>query len=196
MIIINPFFIFDSGIQTIIGRIKMLAYIQASILAPIAVWLILQYRKKLMIYTVAATIPLVITSATAPLPFGMQPDYLAEREWLLQNLSENRKELQNIPIIIAPHGEQFLVTYILNVVSQQRPPTETHYNPVYWLIHDINGRNIDGVATRLEGGFGDYGTVIIEEKALYNYLKSVDSATYRSLVRSNDHLRKFQNSLE
>jgi hypothetical protein len=196
LIIINPFFIFENGLQTIVGRIKVLAYIQAAILAPIAICLILQYQKKLILYVVALITPLMLMSTLSPLPAGLQAEYMTDRQQLLQSLSEHRQQLQNIPIIIAPHGEQFLVTHVLNIQSQQRPPEKGNYESVYWLIHYAERKNINGVLAKFRTADNNYDTIIIEEESLFNYLQSLDSDTYQQLISSNDHLRIFKkNSL-
>ncbi len=193
LIILNPFFAFENGLQTIIGRLKVIAYIQAATSVPIAIWLILHYRKELIIYAGALTIPLILMTAFSPLPYGAGTEYLASRQRLLQSLSSHRQELQNIPLIIAPHGEQFLVTYVLNVPSQQRLPEKDSYASVYWLVHNVGKSNINGIFIGLEGEPNENDTLIIEEKVLFNYLQSVDSATYRRLVSSNEHLRRLLN---
>jgi len=129
-ITLNPFFVYDYGWQTIIGRLKGLAYIQAALMVPLTIWVLREKRKELTIYALAIVFPLILMSAFSPPPYGMQPEYLRRRQQLMQYLLEVRSFSQKIEMVIAPHGDQFLVTHLLKVPSQQVPSEPNSYKTV------------------------------------------------------------------
>ncbi len=147
LLTLNPFLSSDLGFSSLGGRLRVLSFIQVAILVPGAVLLVNERWKekkinRLLLGLIAAIIlPMLIWSYSLPLPRGIQKDFLETRENMIQGLENNKQNLDKDSIIIANHGQQFLVTAITGITSQQTYPKDTENKPIYWLV--------EGVATTL-----------------------------------------------
>lgn len=133
---LNPFLNHRTGVQGIFGRLDTLAFIQAALAAPLSLYLLPINRLILLklVFTICV-VGLVSWSYFAPLPLGSRPEYIDRREKLIEELPDLAKGLCEQPLIIAKHGEQFVVTYILGFPSRQ---AKYHKHPAhcrYWLIY-------------------------------------------------------------
>ena len=187
LVSLNPFISSAFGFATIGGRLRLLAYIQAAILVPGVVWLLSEKFKRIHWYVAIVVIPLMVWSFVNPLPIGAQPAYLERRERLIEGLKANSLQLGPNPIIIAPHGEQFVVTYVTGLPSQQRYPKEAGYDSVFWLLNLVPPTFIDSSMQMIaKDKVGSY-TVLVKDGP--EFRQRLNSPEVRQLLRAgNRHL--------
>jgi hypothetical protein len=135
---LNPFLNHERGVLGIVGRFDVLVFLQIATGLPIFTALFLEKAKVFTLITDLLCVLLIIYGYFLPVPLAMRADYLQQRENLIEKLPQLRDETCDNSLIIAQHGEQFLVTSILGISSQQKMPKENVYDCVYWLIHNGN----------------------------------------------------------
>jgi hypothetical protein len=91
MVTLNPFFNAQAMLSSVAGRSRVFSYIQVALLVPGLIWLAVSVRREAAIYVGAVFIPLLILSALAPLPYGLQPEFLARRGKLIQSTQDSFK---------------------------------------------------------------------------------------------------------
>lgn len=192
---LNPFLIGENNWLLIAGRAKGLMYVQSALIVPFAFWMVLSHYKILRAYLCAILLPLITVSLFTPLPAGAQDKFINKREKLLVNLSSQRDRLQDLPIVIAPHGDQFLVTYILGVASQQRRPQLKESSEVYWLLRNVERPYPNSEIVFVEDDTSKLGTVIIVESALHSYLQTISDLEKKQLFLLNSHLANLNRAI-
>ena len=138
VIILNPFLNPEIGLGGVAVRFRVLSHVGAALLVPASISFVYLLRREAAVYLGAVFLPLLILSALAPLPYGLLPEYLARRERLVESLKFHSPELTQNSIVIAPHGDQFVVTATTGVPSQQRPPQNRQYDKIYWLLNEVS----------------------------------------------------------
>jgi hypothetical protein len=189
LVTLNPFFNAQAMLSGVAGRSRMFSYIQVAILVPGLIWLVSQVRREAAIYVGAVFIPLLILSAVAPLPYGLRPEYLTRREALLQSLKTHSGEVAPNSIIVAPHGDQFVITQTIGIPAQQKPPVSSNYGTVYWLLNDIKSQSLmSGGIVLIRNGPGV--TILVDDAVLQRWLSAMSEPEKLSLMRTNAHLQK------
>jgi hypothetical protein len=190
LIPLNPYLNHDTAFQGTIGRLGSLIYIPAAILLPGLLWLSAPLHRRAGLLVLAACAASMLLSVMAPLPHGLRPEYRAGRESLIRQLPAQRALLCETPLVIAQHGEQFVVTALLGVPSQQRPPSEARYGCVYWLLHHVPQSVLPGGQNVLDAdGFGRV-TAFVSDEDLRLILRDAPDEARRQVVMSNPHLRE------
>jgi len=136
---LNPSLNHQTGFNKIVGRLDTLVLLQAATAAALSISLLRQTYNSII--TVSANmifLGLLCWSYFMPLPVGLRKEYLQEREILINQLKNTERVFCNTPLIIAPHGKQFVVTYFLGVPSQQDQPVNSDNNCVYWLVEETD----------------------------------------------------------
>ena len=110
------------------------------------------------------------STSKLPTSQGLDPEYLRAREALVHEIQSMRQQLCDDPIVIAPHGTQFLISAVLNVPSQQKPPTTRAYGCVYWLV-----RQNERVA-------------LLNESEVKSLITSIDRSEMQGFLKTNPHL--------
>ena len=195
VITLNPFLDPERGWLSVAGRLRGLTYIQASIIVPGLVWYLLSIRREIAFYVLAAASALMVFSITTPLPRGMQLNYLREREQLMDTLPTSRANLGENPIVIAAHGEEFMVTALLGVPSQQTPPVTSQYENIYWLIHYWTNKELTASTIVIKPDSPSTATVFIEDHELRQQVDEMDALQRRRLFAMNPHLARLYNSV-
>ncbi len=113
LITINPFLNSDPQLPTVSGRLGLLAYLLVAILLPGFFWLIVSNHKASTLYIAAAILPLLFFNLRAPIPPGLRDDYLRRRQLLIQSLPVIPGHPDKEPLVMAAHGDQFVVTSTL-----------------------------------------------------------------------------------
>ncbi len=187
VVTLNPFLNEANGWMGIVGRLRGLTYLQVAIILPGVIWLTFSAWPKALFYVLAVVPPFAILSALSPLPFGLRSEYLMRREQLARQLPQHSGELSEQSLIIASHGDQFLVTSILRVPSQQLTPESAGHSSVYWLLETpkFDAPAIDSVVA---AEHQTSRTILVEDQALRSYLMSATDAQKRSLVSFNRQL--------
>jgi hypothetical protein len=136
LISVNPLLNPMRDLDSVFGRLKALTYIQIALLVPGLIWVVqVSYRKWLPYSAIA--LPLVMVCIYSGPPPSMSDAFLARRTSIVKNLPAFREHLCATPVIIATHGDQFLVTAVLGVSSQKEWPPESKYQCTYWLLNMV-----------------------------------------------------------
>lgn len=191
LVFLNPFLNHHTGFQGIAGRLSSILYIQAALLFPIVIGLLSPVYRHAHLLAIAACGLLLLASVIAPLPHGATTQFLARREQLIQQLPAHRQGLCDAPIIIAQHGEQFVVTSVLGVPAQQRPPSTTQYKCTYWLLHRVQNTLVQSGQDILFSEESGFVSVLIEDGELRSLLSQITADEYRQLLAANPHLRMY-----
>jgi hypothetical protein len=80
------------------------------------------------------------------------------------------------------------VTSLLGVSSQQRPPAETRYECVYWLLHRIPKAALTGGQSVFDADEYGRATALVSDGELRRMLRESPDETRRHLVAANPHL--------
>lgn len=190
LVVLNPFLNPERGWLSVAGRLRGLTYILVAVLVPSFICLLARVRRIFIPYAIVCILPLLLVSARMPLPRGMQPAYISERERLLLNLSLHQKELGELPIVIAAHGDEFVVTYALGIPSQQRPPTDIRYKSVYWLLHFLPKKAVSSSTINLFSDGQDTCTALVKNEELPQTLNSLEAFDRQRLFAINPHLSR------
>lgn len=187
LITVNPF-LNNKGAMNFTWRLSTLAYIQVAILVPGLIWLVLSLRRESAILIAAFVLPLMIGSARYSLPYGMRPEYLSQRAELLRRLPFFRQQLEQTSLVISPHGEQFIVTSVLGIASQQHWPDNNTYQPIYWLLHHVEPRfYTSSMILLMKENDGSY-TMLAKDADVQQRLAAITDIERKRLFMSNPYL--------
>lgn len=180
---LNPFLNHRTGVMGIVSRLDTLAFMQAALAAPLAIKLLAERRKVLRFAGIICIIGLLVWSYSKPLPIGMQNEYVTRRERLIKDLPNLGSDLCDRPLIIARHGDQFLVNYILGIPSQQKFPENLVNKCIYWLIDQRKAVTNYETETIDEQEF-----ILIEDARLRPLMPYFSESEKHRLIRENPHL--------
>jgi hypothetical protein len=185
---LNPFLSNERGWFGITGRLSGLTYLQLAVLIPGLFVLLPADAGNTRKYLAWLCGPVLILTLFTPLPVGLSPSYLRNRAEMIQNLRRFQQTLGETPIVIAAHGDQFLITALLNVPSQQRAPTDGRYGTVYWLLHYVKSDLLDASSSYVARDRDESFTVFIKDNDLQQILRRFDFSEFQDLLRHNPHL--------
>lgn len=179
---LNPFLNHQTGFHRVFGRLDILVFVQAAIAVPLSISLATKNLKLFIRLLVAAPFAgLLCWSYLVPPPVGLSKEYLEERQALIRQLQTTPHLFCDKPLIIAPHGKQFVVTSVLGIPSQQTPPGENLYQCIYWLVQK-------GDRTSPE-------FVLIEDSEFRKIVSSLSAEDLEKLISSNPHLNRFKRKI-
>lgn len=185
---LNPFLNNNKGWLGITGRLSALTYILIAILVPGLFFLIHSNRRWIVRSIACAVGLLLVMTLFTPLPLGLSRDYLANRSEMIKNLPTYSHTLGDSPIVLAVHGDQFVVTSILGVPSQQKVPDGSQYRSLYWLLHHVEPSIVNGTMLVVAQDSGEFRTVLVESNDLTLLIRSLPADRLRHLIQSNPHL--------
>lgn len=188
---LNPFLDHTKGFLSIVGRFDSLAFLQTAIVIPTLFAILIKHsRRGALIFSLIFSI-LLFWSFFTPLPLAMRKGYLQKREKLVQELPEMRKKMCIKPLVIAKHGEQFLVTAISGISSQQKIPVHNEYECVYWLIHQPEIEYSLIFAESVVSVSGDF--ILVKDSAMRKAFEEMNNEERRLFMLSNPHLQELIN---
>lgn len=190
LITLNPFLNHDVRQFGIIGRLDHLMYIQVAILVPGLIWLILHFYRKAVTAALTLTLIFVAASLISALPRGLQPQYLLEREQMIEALPEQRQQLDVNSLVIAQHGDEFVVTWALGIPAQQRWPENAQGRSVYWLLHDVSGEALRPYMIAVMNEGMDSCLALIKQDDLIQWLNTMTRGERERLLGKNLHLKR------
>jgi hypothetical protein len=196
LVILNPFLVSANGWIGYAGRLGGLAYIQNSILLPGLLWQVMLARRDTLLYAVAVVSPLVILNARAASPAWLQDAPLAQRAVLIEELQANRGRLSPTSIVIAPHGDEFVLRHVLGVASQQRPPARAEGYTVFWEFNRVERSDLIPSMIVLPTGSDNVFNVIIEDGDSRRWVASLPDDRRRRLLTANPHYLAAYRSLD
>jgi hypothetical protein len=185
IISVNPLLSPLKDWDSTVGRLKALAYIQVALLVPCCVWLIGIARQKFAAYSVLA-LPIVLICIYHSPPSSMSDSFLLRRSNIVTNLPAVREHLCADPIVIATHGDQFVVSATLGVRSQKDWPRPNKYECTYWLLNMVPAEHLP------------INHFVLAEETGSDYAKEIQipikSRLYSVLI-SNDDLKSILDDL-
>lgn len=187
LILFNPFLFREIDILGITARLDMLAYLLAAISTPLLIRLLWLQSKKITIIFLLFLALLLPLRFFSPLPLGLQQNYLQDRVELIKELSSMQPNICQNPIVIGKHGEQFLLTSVLNIPSQQKPPIENQFECVIWLVHQPKEDYqimFDNGLTSPNGNF-----TLVEDAELKRIISTMPTDERNDLLFVNPHIR-------
>jgi hypothetical protein len=190
LLTLNPFLSSDLGFSSLGGRLRVLSFIQVSLLVSGSVFLVSERWKANKINRIVwgliavIVVPIMIGSYSLPLPRGIQKDFLETRENMIQGLENNKKNLDKNSIIIANHGQQFLVTAITGIKSQQTYPKEGELKPIYWLVEGVATTLLDKSMLVLFKDARGQNTVIVKDDE--NWKVRLSNPVFSEPIRKNN----------
>lgn len=188
LVTLNPFFNPIPGWASVAGRIGGLAFLQVALLLPGLCWLLRTTWSEDAAYALAFLLPLVILSIRAAPPYGLTPAYLTRRMFLLQSLAAQRHQFNSQDLVIARHGDQFVVTYALGVPAQQRLPPNTEGRTIFWLLDQVDCQTVPPLRIALQIGQGQDCATLIENGEMRRLLVSMTVEERQNLLTANPHL--------
>ena len=191
LVTLNPFLQSPDGWLSVVQRLRALAYIQVALLVPGLLWIISTKQVRLIPYALALIVPFAVLSHLGPLPFGLRPEYLLYREKLIEHLRLSRQQIDSSAIVIAPHGDQFVVSAVLDLQAQQRLPSDTQQRALYWLVRGVRCDHA-GAAIILTTERPDRCTLLSDSGQLQQIWTALPEADRQQLFALNPTLRQAQ----
>lgn len=191
VITLNPFLNHDVTQLGIVGRLDHLTYLQVAILGPAVIYLARGTNKKIaIIYSVLTTF-FMVASMAAPLPGGLRSSYLMERQQIIEALPLRRQELRPDAFIIAQHGDEFLVTWLLGTPAQQTFPVSSGGKSIYWLVHQVKPNTlITEMVVVMEEENGS-ALVLLKQDDMGQWITMLTTQDRNKLRDANPHLNKY-----
>lgn len=184
---VNPFLSGQRGMVGVAGRLSCLAYIQTAVLLPCLVWLLIPARKLVLYGLILLAAPFMWLS-TRELPGALRPQFMEERAEMVRGLAQHRGELGADTIVLAAHGNEFVVTSLMGLASQQRWPSVRRFESVYWLLTKVRQPFLTPATVIVaEENDGTY-IAIVPDADLRSALDSMADEERRAFVRRNPHL--------
>ena len=185
LVTLNPFLNRETGSLSVAERLSLLAYIQLAILMPSLFSLSSPILTR---WALPACLALSVLFSAISLqmipPRGLSNEYLSRRAELIDMLRKHRRTLDEVKLVIAPHGDQFVVTDVLGVPSQQKWTANQQDIP-YWLLQgfaNVHRRDSDGTIKL------DEETLLVRDDRLDELLGSLDISEIRRTLPNNPHL--------
>ncbi|HEY0005399.1 MAG TPA: glycosyltransferase family 39 protein [Pyrinomonadaceae bacterium] len=192
LLTLNPFLNHDVRQFGIVGRLDHLSYLQAAILVPCLVRTILHLYRQALPFAFILTFGFVLASIQAPPPKGLQPAFLSRRAQMLEALPPQKALLADKALVVARHGDEFVVTRSLGLAAQQRFPLDRN-RPVYWLLHRVKGQYLTSSMTVVMDEGIDSCLVLVQHEKLDQWLMMMDEDERVSLFAENPHLANYFN---
>ena len=194
IVTMNPFLNPGALLSGLAGRLRVVSHVQLGLLLPPLICILWAAHKRTAYYLVFVAVILLLASGRGPWPRGLQPEYLSTRNSLIRALKDNPAALAPNSIVIAPHGDQFVVTATLGLASQQRPPRQGQYQNFYWLLNDVMDEELASKSIVL---FRKYSmaTIIIDDHAFQSYWRHMTDKERRDLLSANPHLNGSRRAL-
>lgn len=188
LITLNPFLNHDVRQLGIVGRLDHLMYVQLAILISGFLWLTAHNRRRLSLFLLPLTALLVLATGLFPLPKGLQPEYVSNRVQMLRELPEHKGELGTSPLIIARHGDEFVVTWSLGLPARQRLPENIEGHTINWLLHHVGQSDLTTSMSVVMEEKDDSCLVLVRHDELTRWLCAMTDAGRKRLLADNPQL--------
>lgn len=191
LISFNPFISSENGFLTIGGRLRILSYLLLAIALPVAISL-MGDLPRFSVFGAAWLVPLVVLFwrlAFSVSPLGADPFFLERRKTLVEWLKSTDLPIEPKSMIIAAHGDQFVVTAITGIPSQQAFPAN-YRGSVYWLLTRVPASFIDDSAIVIGTDSGGSRTILLKDTEPFRCRLVADIELRLQLARYNRHLVK------
>ena len=184
---LNPFLDRATSLDSIGGRLSLLAHVQLSVMLPILIVKTVSRPRQLTLACLVLVTVFVLINLRRPIPRGLEADFLSRRSILIAGLRKIAPSISTGSFIVAPHGDQFVVTHILGLSAQNRLEAK-HGSDALWLIRrfpgTLNGFDLSPVTEE-----GPLHYAFIGHKELERMLAILPARDKLLLAAANPHLR-------
>jgi hypothetical protein len=189
LVTLNPFLNHDVRELGIVGRLDHLMYLQVAIIVPGVIRF--SFGSALKIRYALATLALLLMamSMISPLPRAVRPQYLSNRLQMIRALPDVRQEMIGNPTVIAQHGDEFVIRWVLGLRAQQKVTEDTRSQSTYWLLHNVLPSTLTPSMTVVMEE-GDMCLALVKAEELPPWLDSLAEQERKHLIIQNSHLRK------
>jgi hypothetical protein len=191
LITLNPFLNHDITQLGIVGRLDHLMYLQVAMLVPAVIYLALGTNKKVAIIYSVLTIFFVIASMAAPLPRGLRSSYLEERQQIIEALPLQRQQLGPDAFVIAQHGDEFLVTWLLGTPAQQTFPVSSGGKSIFWMVHQVKPNTVTTEMVVVMDEENGSALVLMKHGDMVQWINMLNARDRNQLWEVNPHLKKY-----
>lgn len=191
LITLNPFLNHDVRHFGIVGRLDHLMYLQVAVILPAFIWLTLNFYRRVAGLVLVLTFCFLAASMMAPLPRGLQTRYLTERELMIRALPEQRQRLGTNPLVIAQHGDEFVVSWVLGLPAQQKLAATAQGESIYWLLHQVNPAILTPSMVVVMEEENGSGLILMNHSELRQWIGTIDEADRNRLLAQNPHLKRY-----
>lgn len=190
LVTLNPFLNHDVRQLGVVGRLDHLMYVQLGILIPSLIWLISHVQRKALVILLPLTAMFVAASGISPLPKGLSPAYILNRSQMMLALHEHEQQLGPSPFIVARHGDEFVVTWVLGVPARHSFPNDTNGRTVYWLLHHVEQADLTNSMIVVTGEGDDFCLAFVRHDELAPWLNTMTDAGKKRLLTYNPELEE------
>jgi hypothetical protein len=134
MVTVNPCLNHTMRDFGIIARFDHAAFVQVALLVPALLFAGIETASPHMPLALAATAATLTAACVTPLPYGARHEFLAARAHLIASL--HNITLPPHAQVIAPHGDEFVLTWCCGVDGVHEYRETMPPRPTYWLIQD------------------------------------------------------------
>jgi len=186
-ITLNPFLDRTTGIESIGGRVSLLAHLQTGMVLPVIVFAFGLRRWASVSICLGAFLAISLLNFGRPLPAGISPSELARKTQLMNTL--RNWHLASDSLVIADHGDQFLVSHVLRINSTSRSAPEQDKTKVWWLLRGPE-HALQNLASLTNSGRRGSDCVMVEDSKLRTAFGTLSSRDQFVVLAANPHLRK------
>ena len=169
---LNPFWNHNAGVNGLVGRIDFTIFLFVSV--ALSVLLSVAGRKRKIIAYASAVLCFGVSAfhLKDEMPVGLRKQFIQRRETLIGRLPTLRGQICEKALILARHGDQFVVSSVVELPSQHTPPEKDNFECLYWLID--------------EGG----NHRMIEDSEVRSRFATLTNKERQAWVNENPHLRE------
>jgi hypothetical protein len=176
---------FAQDLAVVGARLRLLCFASLPLTLPLSLHTLSQ--KVGGIYLSFAILALSAFTVIPLTPAGITPSYMKRREELINSIPSLREELRSDCIVVAPHGDEFLVTFLLGRKAVHSIPTNA--SCVYLLVHSVPTYALAASMRPLAHDDDQSETVGIWPADLDAALRRSNESTRRWIVKQNASLR-------
>jgi Dolichyl-phosphate-mannose-protein mannosyltransferase len=184
----NPFLSRAHVLTSIAGRFALLSYLQVALITPAVFLLTKMFYPGVLKYAGCGMLGLLILGANGFWPYGMQDKVLSRRQELVKGLTGGKTDLPENAMVLASHGDEFIVTAVLGLPAQHDLPAGPNSQPLYWLVDVPSGSALSQGTFIAENS--DSHITLISDNDLRSYLASANQLAQRRLFRLNLHMAR------
>ncbi|HEX8475598.1 MAG TPA: glycosyltransferase family 39 protein [Pyrinomonadaceae bacterium] len=191
LVTLNPFLNHDVKQLGVVGRLDHLMYIQLAVLVPGLIWVVQRTNRRATFVVLALTLVITTASLSASLPKGLQPRYLFNRTQMIAHLPALRAEFDANSQVIAAHGDEFIVTWLLGMDARQSMSPSSQSKSIYWLLHYVEPSTLTPSISVVMEQEGDWCMVLVRHGELSQWINAMSEPEKYHLLAQNPHLKKY-----
>lgn len=186
----NP--ILTGDFSSVIGRVQLTAYLQVAVLVPLVLYLLLKSRSFMSTTLFNCIVGIfLLLGALLPSPMqGLSVSYMDRRERLVTGLEALRDQVRTEShlnaLVIAAHGDEFVVTAVLGVPAQQHWHTTSR--SIYWLLRLAPSIQIPATGYAVSQEVGQDFIVLLRDQDCRTFWLSLSNAERDIVGRDNPEL--------